>query len=187
MYLVIILVLLIILLQFKIFPDIISFLTIFLILFLLSNDLLISLIISCIVYGILFLIKKRNEQNFMLLNEGFENEKSGHDKETKKRVQHLKKIINKLENGISLNEYDLKENNTIKDYDFDNSKENEDDDKIASKKSPSSMTAHEAQKQTYKLIDTVQQLTETMKNLEPTLKSGQDILDKLETYKIKIT
>ena len=47
------------------------------------------------------------------------------------------------------------------------------------------MTADEAQKQTYKLIDTVKQLNATMKTLAPTLKSGQDILEKLESYKMK--
>tara|TARA_B110000037_G_C17112684_1_gene502530 strand:- start:53 stop:607 length:555 start_codon:yes stop_codon:yes gene_type:complete len=179
MYLIIVVILLLLLLQLNVCSDIVLFLILFTVIVMLSKNILVSIFMASIIFIILMELNKKK------IYERFE-EKEEHDKETQDRVKHLKNIINKLEKGLALNKDDLSETNTIKDYDFDDSKETDedDDDVLISKKKPIDMTAHEAQKQTYKLIDTVRQLDNTIKTLKPTIDNGNDILKKLESFKL---
>ena len=117
------------------------------------------------------------------INELIEN-KGGHDEETQKKVKHLKNIIKKLESGLAITENDLIEKNDIKEHDFDSSIETEDDIISLDKKETKDYTPSEAQKQTYKLIDTVKQLDSTIKTLAPTLEIGKKVLDKMKEYKL---
>lgn len=179
MYLIIIIILLLVLLQLNLCKDIILFSIILITVFIISKNVLLSIFVSSIIYLIL------RELNNMNIYERFDEKKEDHNKETNNRVKHLKSIIDKLEKGLSLNENDLKVNNTIKDHDFDDSKEtDDDDDDIISKKKTSNMTAYEAQKQTYKLIDTVKQLSDTIETLKPTIDNGNEILKKLENFEL---
>lgn len=200
MYLVIILILLLILLQLNVCSDVILLLTILILSYLVCKNIIISLIIGLTLY-IIIVLMNRSKKHFTKNFENFENENDDDEKETinnmrkkdlkkfdkktKDRVNHLKNIINKLEKGISLDNDDLKESNNIKDYDFDDSKEDDSEIKKSLSKTPGQLTAHEAQRQTYQLINTVKQLESTMNSLQKPLETGKVILERLEQFKGK--
>jgi hypothetical protein len=192
MNLIILIIFLIIILQLNILPNFVMYLILFLVSYIITDDIVYTFIVSTPIFIILYLINISNKN----IQEKFENndeEESNnvkikknpqHDKETMKKVNHLKKIINKLENGISLTNDDLIEKNDLDDFNFDKSVDNDDDLVDIEKKETKDYTPSEAQKQTYKLIDTVKQLNSTIKTLGPTLEMGKQVMDKMKKYKL---
>ena len=192
MYLLILVIILIILLQLNISNNLILLLLLITLTQIITKDFIYTLLISLPVFTILYFMKKNNEK----FSENFEDnddeesnnkklkDKKTHDKETMKKVKHLKNIINKLENGLSITDDDMIEKNDIKEHDFDSSIETEEDVLNMEKKDTKDFTPSEAQKQTYKLIDTVRQLDSTIKTLAPTLEIGRKVIDKMKKYKL---
>lgn len=148
------------------------------------KNLVISFVCSVVVWGLLYVILKNYRA--VTHREHFENEekKGDIDKETKKRVSHLQGLIKKLEGGIALNSDDLNEKNEIADYDFNKSKISEKEARDAKSKSTDDMKPHEAQKETFELINAVKQLKGTINELAPVLKEGKSILSSLSALKV---
>ena len=192
MYLLILIIVLIILLQLNISNNLILLLLLITLTQVITKDYIYTLLITIPVFTILYFMKRKNErfsENFEDNDEEKSNnkkikKKNTHDKETMKKVKHLKDIINKLENGLSITDDDMIEKNNIKEHDFDSSIETEEDVLNMEKKDTKDYTPNEAQKQTYKLIDTVKQLDSTIKTLAPTLEIGRKVIDKMKKYKL---
>lgn len=192
MYLLILIILLVILLQLNISNNLILLLLLITLTQVITKDYIYTLLISLPIFTILYFMKKNNErfsENFEDNDEEKSNnkklkKKNTHDKETMKKVKHLKDIINKLENGLSITDDDMIEKNDIKEHDFDSSIETEEDVLNMEKKDTKDYTPNEAQKQTFKLIDTVKQLDSTIKTLAPTLEIGRKVIDKMKKYKL---
>ena len=148
------------------------------------KNLVLSFVYSVVVWGLLYIILKNYRS--ITSREHFENEekKDDIDKETKNRVSHLKGLIKKLEGGIALNSDDLNEKNEIADYDFNKSKISEKEARETKTKNADDMKPHEAQKETFELINAVKQLKGTIHELAPVLKEGKNILSSLSALKV---
>lgn len=161
-----------------------TFILIICVIFVITNNYLYSIIYGLIIWGLLFVIR-RNYLGLNILTESFENVDDEHPDEDKKdRKKYLKKIIKKLEGGISLKNEDLYEKNNLGNHNFSQNKESKKDIENSLTKKDDDLKPYEAQRQTYNLIDTVQQLKETVSGLGPMLKEGKTILEQLEHLKV---
>lgn len=150
-----------------------TFLLIFIISNMLSKNMSFSLILSSVILVILFLMDNNNKNTFENI-ENFEN-----DKQRIAGEKGLDKILEKLDNGIKLEEEDITEHNNIKNESFDDKKDN-----LDTKGNIEDYTPQQAQHETFKLIDTVKQLKHTIEALAPTLREGKQILSSFEALKI---
>ena len=155
-----------------------TFLLLLTINYMITKNINFSIMLSFTMSVILYYIDKDNKTTY----ERFENTEEDEDleKEKIKGEKGLNEILEKLDNGIALESDDLKEHNDIDDESFHDKK---DDNNIKGKKIKD-YTPQQAQKETFKLIDTVKQLNHTIQALGPTLKEGKAILSSFESLKI---
>ena len=170
----------------KIYRDIIAFSIIYIIIYWNSNkNIKVSIILSLILYFLLNLLESNNSNI-----EGFDEHNTSDKKEDDKQTNKLTKLYEKLDgvgtDVINLTDDDLKEKNSIKNYETmltDAKKENNKVTDVLSESNASEMAPYQAQKETFHLINSVQQLSSTVKQLGPLLKEGKKVLEIYKHFK----
>ena len=193
-----------------IFQSIIIWLIVFIISYWCSRCILSSLISSIILVVALSFVCCRKQhlyiENFETINETKNNdleitnpvsEKDDNDKEEtkdqiKQDISDTKNLMDSLDKMIVNKNMDLKnmDFNTLKIGEIDDmlkySPSDEKEDKQGNKVGDSKKirTPAEAQRETYRLIDTVKQLDSTLKALGPTLTQGKEIINMFDKIKM---
>ncbi len=109
------------------------------------------------------------------------------DTNLKKNFDDIKKSFGQKIDKIDTNNKKDSYENFNKDYfDLINSldKFTENNDDYDSNKNPDDFTPHQAQKETFRLINTVNQLNKTITNLAPTIKQGRELLNMFDKLKL---
>lgn len=175
-------VLLIVILLFKVKLNIIlkylfTGILMFIIIYMITKNISFSLILSTVICIILIFMDRNNQMTY----EKFENDTDIDS--NKKKIEAdagLNQILDILDEGISLGENDKNEHTEIQGEQFNN---NHDDNNTGGKKIEE-YSPQQAQKETFKLIDTVKQLKHTIDALGPALSAGKDILKSFEALKV---
>jgi antitoxin (DNA-binding transcriptional repressor) of toxin-antitoxin stability system len=163
-----------------------SFLIVFLIYFNVSGNIRISALIGVIVVIILYSLDMHYINASLGLYEGFDEQKDNNliDK-INNEYNDIKvgKVVDNSDDDVSKG--GVISIDDVKKIDIDDAPsdiEGEDDDVTMTKhnKPIDKYTPAEAQRETYRLIDTVRQLETTVKNLTPTLTEGKRVLEAFE-------
>ena len=197
--------------NYQVVSDILSFTIIFILTETMIKNIYYSLFVSFIIFLLLISsITKYNHQYENFENEDIDNtEKSKEsskdvdDDDTKNKVDiannlnnvqgnlnsNLENIIKTLSgdsNPIKLSDNDSNEKNELNnDYEsiLKGAIKAEDNPSSIKNKNASELSPFQAQKETFELINTVQQLSETVKTLGPVLQQGKQVLDLYKHFK----
>ena len=150
------------------------------IIFILSNEIIKNIYYSILVTFIIFSLLKSiviNANYNKYYYENFEDKKD----EEKKEEDELPNM-----KDVKFNPEDLNEKNEINDDTdllIDKAIKAEHNPSSIESKNASQLTPFEAQKETFELINTVQTLSHTIKQLGPALKEGKKVLDLYKNFK----
>lgn len=126
------------------------------------KDSMMSLFFAGLVISVMYIFHRVHIKHYFNLFEGYNN-----------KIARVNKKYNSKKDMDELNE------ENIKLIDFDLPSDDEDDklEDINKKKNLDDYSPAEAQRETYRMIDTVKQLRTTVESLAPTLKEGKKILE----------
>lgn len=179
---------------------IISFTIIFILTETMIKNIYYSLLISLIIFFLLLSITIQNNnqklffENFDDKNESSSDIKNDNNDETKTQdiqgnviLDNMVKTLSGQLDPIKLLDSDTNEKNDINDSDYekviDNAIKAEHNPSSIENKNASELSPFQAQQETFQLINTVQQLSETVKTLGPVLQEGKKVLDLYKHFK----
>ena len=185
-----------------IFSSFLSYTIIFFLLVPFFNDPIILFFTSFIIIILLNMLPDKtynlinseiNIENFDIDDEDEENKKNNNELKSEKKNNEINQKINNLVDKLStiddenskIKEDDLNSMNNIPIKELKNTIKNNinDHDLDYKKKDTESMEPYQAQKETFELINSVQNLQDTVKTLGPLLKEGRKVLDLYKNFK----
>lgn len=167
----------------------VSILLLTIVIFWMTNDIYKSIIIALLIGIVIYFMRPQ-------LDEGFEGNDKNNDKMTK-IIDELNSLADKDKDAeVEPNLAVPKNDEEVDEKDTENLFNKEEDEKDAREGSGneipdmgskyiSKLTPSQAQKETFRLINTLKQLDDTIQNMAPTLKEGAKIIEKFKKLNIK--